>query len=136
MLLDNPIVTLDIDGSNRDILAHDLCTDKDVSIAPDNVESDNGIVQEHVELIKSARGKGEPLNKANQVAEATMCVIAGRISAYTGQLVRWIDLTENTKSPLYSLTLTPAALDFEKGDIVMPPEVVAVPGEVIEFRVK
>lgn len=109
---------------------------KDVKIAPVNVESDNGIVQEHVELIKSARGKGEPLNRAQQVAESTLCVIAGRISAYTGQLVRWVDLTENTKSPLYSMTLTPAALDFEKGDVVMPPEVVAVPGEEIEFRVK
>jgi len=111
-------------------------TGKAVSIAPVIVESDNGIVQEHVELIKSARGKGEPLNRANQVAESTMCVIAGRISAYTGQLVRWIDLTENTDSPLYSLTLSPAALDFEKGDVVMPPEVPAVPGEAIDFRVK
>ena len=109
---------------------------KDVKIAPVKVEHDSGMVQEHIELIKSVRGKGEPLNRAKQVAEATMCVIAGRISAYTGQLVRWVDLTQNTKSPLYSMKLSPAALDFEKGPVVMPPEVVAVPGEKIEFRVK
>ena len=109
---------------------------KEVSIKPAVVESDKGMIQEHVELIKSVRGKGEPLNRAKQVAESTLCVIAGRISAYTGQLVRWVDLTQNTKSPLYSMALSPAPLDFEKGPVVMPPEVVAVPGEKIEFRVR
>lgn len=111
-------------------------TGRDVSIAPVQVESDNGIIQEHVELIKSARGNGEPLNKANQVAESTLCVIAGRISAYTGQLVRWVDLTRNTDAPLYSMTMSPAPLDFESGEVTMPPEVAPVPGEVTEFRVK
>jgi hypothetical protein len=58
-----------------------------------------------------------------------MCAIGARISAYTGQLVRWVDLTANTKSPFYNLTLAPAALDFESGDVAMPDELPAVPGK-------
>lgn len=109
---------------------------KDVSIKGIDQPHENGIIQEHVELIKSARGKGEPLNCAQAVAEATLCAIGGRISAYTGQLVRWVDMTRNEKSPFYSMQLAPNPLDFEKGAVVMPPEVVAIPGEVVEFRKK
>ena len=58
-----------------------------------------------------------------------MVAIMGRVSAYTGQLVRWVDLTRNENSPLYNLTLTPTALDFEKGTVVCPPEnVIPIPG--------
>jgi len=53
----------------------------------------------------------------------------GRISAYTGKLIRWSDLTENKDSPWYNLTLKPTAEDFEKGEVVAPPdEIAAVPG--------
>lgn len=101
---------------------------KDVSIAPVSVDHSSGLVQEHVDLIRSARGQGEPLNRARIVADATMCAIGGRIAAYTGKLVRWVDLTVNAKSPFYDLSLSPAALDFEKGDVEMPNEVPVVPG--------
>jgi predicted dehydrogenase len=112
-------------------------TGKAVSIAPIEQENDDGIVQEHIDLIKSVRGKkAEPLNCAKPVAEATMCAIGGRISAYTGQLVRWVDLTLNEKSPLYSLELSPNPLDFERGGVILPPEVPAVPGDGTELRVK
>jgi hypothetical protein len=58
-----------------------------------------------------------------------MTAIMGRISAYTGKLVRWSDLTENKESPWYNLTLKPSAEDFEKGEVVAPPDdVVSVPG--------
>ena len=60
---------------------------------------------------------------------ASLCAVAGRIACYTGQLVRWVDLTENTKSPFYHLSLSPTAVDFEKGPVVMPPEVAPIPGE-------
>jgi hypothetical protein len=54
----------------------------------------------------------------------------GRISTYTGKLVRWADLTENKNSQWYSLTLKPAAEDFEKGEVKSPPDDVApVPGK-------
>lgn len=107
---------------------------KKVDIAPIEQEHYSGIVQEHVDLIKSTRGKGEPLNRARQVADATLCAIGGRISAYTGKLVRWVDMMENTKSPFYDFSLSPAPLDFERGKISMPEEVPAVPGEEIVFR--
>lgn len=107
---------------------------KDVSIAPVEVDHSSGMVQEHVDLLRSVRGKGEPLNRARVVADATMCAIGGRIAAYTGKLVRWVDLTENTKSPFYDLKLSPAAIDFEKGEVDMPDELPAVPGEVKAWR--
>ena len=53
----------------------------------------------------------------------------GRISAYTGKMVRWKDLIENTDSPWYNLTLKPTAMDFEKGPVEAPPDdVVPIPG--------
>jgi hypothetical protein len=109
-------------------------TGKDVSIAPISVDNSSGMIQEHIDLIRSIRGKGEPLNASKEVADATMCAIGARISAYTGQLVRWVDLTENTKSPHYDLTLGPAALDFETGDVLMPNESPEVPGKEKQWR--
>ena len=94
------------------------------------------MIQEHVELIKSARGSGTPLNCAQAVAEATLTAIGGRISAYTGQLVRWVDLTVNEKSPFYSMQLTPNSIDFEHGEVFMPAEAPAIPGKAIQFRVR
>jgi len=85
-------------------------------------------VQEHVDLLNSILA-GKPINEARNVAESTMTAIMGRISAYTGKLVRWSDLTENKESPWYNLTLKPAAADFEKGEVVAPPDdVVPIPG--------
>ena len=92
------------------------------------LESDNGMVQEHVDLIRSVMA-GKPLNDAERIAESTLVAIMGRISAYTGQLVRWNDLVKNEASPFYSQLCTPTALDFEKGPIRLPAEVPAVPGK-------
>ncbi len=89
----------------------------------------NGQVQEHVDLLNSIV-KGQPLNEARNVAESTLTAIMGRISCYTGQLVRWSDLTSNADSPWYNLKLSPAAIDFEKGNVVAPKDnVYPVPGE-------
>jgi predicted dehydrogenase len=86
-------------------------------------------VQEHVDLLDGIL-KGKPINEASNVATSTMSCIMGRISAYTGQLVRWKDLAENKQSPWYNLTLKPTALDFENGDITAPAdEVCPVPGK-------
>ena len=96
---------------------------------PDFEEQGGPYVQEHRDLIKSIRA-GEPLNEARNVAESTMVAIMGRISAYTGQIVRWSDLTTNKQSPWYNLTLTPTAADFESGTVVAPQEnVIPLPGE-------
>jgi hypothetical protein len=45
-------------------------------------------VQEHTDLVESIR-KNQPLNEAEQVAESTMVAVLGRMSAYTGSMVKW-----------------------------------------------
>ena len=97
----------------------------DVGSYPDG----NPYEVEHFDLINSVT-TGKPLNEAKQVAEATMAAIMGRITAYTGQIVRWSDCMSNTSSPYYNLTLKPTAEDFEKGPVTAPEDdVVAVPGK-------
>ena len=95
---------------------------------PDFPEHGGPYVQEHVDLLNSILA-GKPLNEARNVAESNLTAIMGRISAYTGKLIRWSDLTENKDSPWYNLTLKPTAEDFEKGEVVAPPDdIAAVPG--------
>lgn len=108
----------------------------DVSIDPIVVDHSSGMIQEHVDLLRSIRGKAEPMNRSLEVAEATLCAIGGRISAYTGKLVRWRDLVDNAESPFYNLTLSPAAVDFDKGDVEMPEELPAVPGSEKQWRAR
>jgi predicted dehydrogenase len=48
----------------------------------------NAYQQEHLDLIASIRA-GEPLNEAQETAEATLMAIMGRESAYSGQFVEW-----------------------------------------------
>ena len=96
---------------------------------PDIPNVGNPYVQEHVDLIDGIL-KGKPLNEAYNVGSSTLSGIMGRISAYTGQLVRWKDLMENQESPWYGLTLKPTALDFENGTVTAPSDDVApVPGK-------
>ncbi|NLK42300.1 MAG: hypothetical protein GX298_09645, partial [Planctomycetes bacterium] len=97
---------------------------------PEFEEHGGPYVQEHIDLLDSIL-KGQPLNEAQIVAEATLSGIMGRISAYTGQMVRWRELVDETVgSPWYNLVLTPTAEDFEKGTVVAPPDdVVAIPGK-------
>jgi predicted dehydrogenase len=109
-------------GSGRGMQA---CKEIDIPEFPGH----GAYVQEHIDLLESII-KGEPLNEARNVAEATLTAIMGRISTYTGKLVRWSDLTENKNSPLYNLTLKPTAEDFEKGQVEAPPDDVApIPGQ-------
>jgi len=96
---------------------------------PDFPEHGGPYVQEHIDLLNSIL-KGEPINEARNVAESTLTAILGRISTYTGQAVRWSDLTEKKDSQWYNLTLKPTAEDFEKGTVKAPPDdVVPVPGK-------
>ena len=88
----------------------------------------NPLVQEHADLIRSIRN-GQPLNEARGLAESTLTAIMGRISAYTGQVVRWADLTTNQESPWYNLQLSPGPEDFERGRVKVPPAgVIPLPG--------
>ena len=98
-----------------------------VDVAPVKLDSDNPYVQEHIHLIRGVID-GKPLNEARQVAESTAVAIMGRISAYTGDMVRWSDIMTDAQSPHYNFACKPAAADFEKGPVTLAPEVPAVPG--------
>lgn len=101
---------------------------KTVSV-PDLGLHENPYVQEHIDLLRSIR-EGTPLNEAKRAGETNLTAIMGRISAYTGQLVRWNDLTDSqSQAPWYNLQLTPTAEDFETGNVTAPPDdVFPVPG--------
>ncbi len=101
---------------------------KEVAIPEIKVDTDNGMVQEHVDMIRSVMA-GKPLNHAKRIAEVTMVAIMGRISAYTGQMIRWNDVMSNDKSPYFNYACAPAAADFEKGEVSLPEEVPPVPGK-------
>jgi predicted dehydrogenase len=103
-------------------------TGKKVEVPEIKLDSDSGMIQEHVDMIRSVM-TGKPLNDAKSIAESTAVGIMGRISAYTGEIVRWNDLMTNENSPHYSLACSPSAADFEKGDIKLPEEVPPVPGK-------
>lgn len=96
---------------------------------PDLKLHENPYVQEHISLLKSIRD-GKPLQDAQWAAETNLTAIMGRISAYTGQLVRWQDLTDpQSKSPWYNLALSPTAEDFENGTVKSPADdVFPIPG--------
>lgn len=96
---------------------------------PEFKTHDNPYVEEHIALLQSIV-KGEPLIVARTIAESTLTAIMGRIAAYTGRLVRWSDLTTNTSSPWYNLSLSPSPADFENDKVVAPKDnICPIPGE-------
>ena len=96
---------------------------------PEFKTHENPYVEEHIYLLQSIVN-GQPVNVARTVAESTLTAMMGRISAYTGQLVRWTDLTTNTDSPWHNLAFSPSAADFESGKVVAPKDgVCPIPGE-------
>ncbi len=101
---------------------------KKIEVAEIHLDSENGQVQEHVDMLRSVAA-GKPLNDAKSVAESTLVAIMGRISAYTGEIVRWNDLVKNDQSPFYNSLCKPTALDFEKSPIQAPEETPPVPGK-------
>ena len=79
----------------------------------------SGMVAEHADLVKSIRD-GKPINEGRQVAESTLSVIMGRMSAYTGRELSWDWVMNKSK-----LDLTPPK--YEMGDLPVP--AVAIPGK-------
>jgi len=79
----------------------------------------SGEVAQCANLIRSIR-EGKPINECKRLAESTMTVILGRMSAYTGRALSW-------KWALKSkLDLSPGK--YELGDLPVRP--VAIPGKV------
>jgi predicted dehydrogenase len=101
---------------------------KQVDIPAIKLDTDDSMVQEHVDLIRGAFN-GKPLNDARQIAETNLAVIMGRISAYTGEMVKFDDLLKHEKSPYYNLKASVSPLDFEKGTVKLPAESPTVPGK-------
>ncbi|MFC1499190.1 Gfo/Idh/MocA family protein [Verrucomicrobiota bacterium] len=94
---------------------------------PSFMEGDGQVI-EHYDLIKSIIEE-KPLNEAETIANSTMTAIMGRISAYTGQIIRWADVMILEESKFYNLTLAPTALDFENGQVVAPQDdIIPIPG--------
>jgi predicted dehydrogenase len=89
--------------------------------APEIEGHDDPYVQEHIDLLNSMLS-GKPLNKTKNVTESTLTGMMGRISAYTGEIVRWSDLTDNKDSNWYKLAYSPSAEDFETGNVILPSE--------------
>ncbi len=86
---------------------------------PDFEEFGGPYVQEHVDLLNSIL-KEQALNEAENVATSTATAIAGRIAAYTGDVVRISDLLTNKDSAHYNLTVSPSAAEFEAGPVKAP----------------
>ncbi len=101
---------------------------KQVDIPVIKLDTDDSMVQEHVDLIRGAYN-GKPVNDARQIAETNLAVIMGRISAYTGEMVKFDDLLKHEKSPYFNLKASVGPLDFEKGTVKLPAEVPSVPGK-------
>lgn len=66
----------------------------------------NPAVQEYADMIAAIRSN-EPINEGQQIAETTMTALLGRISAYTGQAVKWNWVVKQSQ-----LDLSPPQLGF------------------------
>ncbi|NQV32888.1 MAG: Gfo/Idh/MocA family oxidoreductase [Phycisphaeraceae bacterium] len=78
----------------------------------------NPAVQQYADLISAIR-KGQVINEGRQIAETTMTAMLGRISAYTGQAVKWDWVMKRSK-----LDLSPPQQGFGPA----PERPVAIPG--------
>jgi len=79
----------------------------------------SGEVAQYAALIKSIR-EGKPINECKRLAETSLTVIMGRMSAYTGRALSWKWAMKS------KLDLSPAK--YELGDLPVRP--VAIPGQV------
>jgi predicted dehydrogenase len=79
----------------------------------------SGEVAQFENLIRSVR-EGKPINECRRIAESTMTLILGRMSAYTGRAIKWDWAMKASK-----LDLSPQRL--EMGELPVAP--VAVPGK-------
>jgi len=80
----------------------------------------SGEVAQCANLVKAIRA-GEPINECKRLAESTMTVILGRMSAYTGRALKWDWALKASK-----LDLSPEK--YAMGDLPVRP--VAIPGQV------
>ncbi len=77
-------------------------------------------VQEHADLIASIRA-GQPLNEGKHVAEATMTAIMARMSAYSGQPVRWDFAMKESQLDLTPKEIKAGGYQLDSAPTVPPP---------------
>jgi predicted dehydrogenase len=82
-------------------------------------EINSGEIAQCANLISSIR-EGKPINECKRLAESTMTVILGRLSAYTGRALKWDWAMKASK-----LDLSPEK--YELGDLPVRP--VSMPGK-------
>jgi myo-inositol 2-dehydrogenase / D-chiro-inositol 1-dehydrogenase len=80
----------------------------------------SGFVKEHADLIDSIR-QGKPINEARSLAESTLTLIMGRMSAYTGRELSWKWVLNSSK-----LKLGPEKYDLKAP---LPVDPIAIPGK-------
>ncbi len=86
---------------------------------PAKIDADTNPYEiEHADLLASIRA-GKPLNEAQRIAESVLTAIMGRMSAYSGQIVRWTDAIKSDHS------LMPDKLEF--GELAVRP--MPIPGK-------
>jgi len=104
-------------------------SNKNVDIKTPDFMGGNPYMIEHYDLLKAILDE-KPISEAENVGHSTMVAIMGRMSAYTGQIIRWSDVMSNDKSRFYNMALTPTAEDFEKGTVKAPKDnVIPIPGK-------
>jgi predicted dehydrogenase len=88
----------------------------------------NPYVNEHVDLLKGILDEKKYINEAQNVAEATMMAVMGRMSGYTGQRVAWSEVMDPNHA-MGKFACEPTAAAFEQGEVPVPKEEPAVPGK-------
>jgi predicted dehydrogenase len=121
-------------GTHGECFGGGKMSGKDVSIPEIKFDAEQGVIQEMVNLMKSAWNMGPYFNEAKQVSQSTATAIMGRLAAYSGKMVRWTDLWQNDKSEFYALKLGPTAKQFEEGNVIAPLEDVVRPGDGVAIR--
>jgi predicted dehydrogenase len=100
-----PNVTEAIVGSNGTCHANEYrIRNRRILSRDQDRASTDPYVQEHTDLIGHIRSD-KPVNELKQVAESTLTAIMGRMSAYTGQRVKW-EQALNTKEDTFPKDLT------------------------------
>jgi hypothetical protein len=76
-------------------------------------------------MLRGILGEIPIVNEGESVAMSTASAIIGRLSCYTGQVIRMSDILDTKDSPYYNMVCKPSWQDFEtaaanNADVAMP----------------
>ena len=89
------------------------------------IKEGNPYMLEHENMLRGILGEVPILNEGETVAMSTASAIIGRMSCYTGKIIRMSDIISTADSPYYNMLCKPSWQDFEaaaaaNGDVEMP----------------